>query len=207
MKENQKTLRADLVTAFDALEAAFAGANGGAPPWLLREWAEGEVTFSRYRERGKGHGRREEREAWALSDPELNGYVGSAGSAGTAWPHLQQIVRIRRERTGRGKTAKETAYLVTSLPSARADAKQLLHYNRSYWSIENQLHWVRDETLGEDRSQVRSGNAPQVMAALRNLLLAILRRDGARNIAAALRTFSARPKAAVALILSAHPLQ
>jgi predicted transposase YbfD/YdcC len=207
VKENQPTLRADLVTAFDALDAHLQRTDGVIPTWLQREWTEGGIVFSHYRETDTGHGRIEEREAWALSDPELNGYVGSAGTSDAAWPDLQQIVRIRRERTIQGRTTHETVYLVTSVPPSQADAKRLLGYNRSYWSIENRLHWVRDETLGEDRSQVRSGSAPQVMAALRNLLLTLLRRDGAKNIAAALRTLAARPKAAVTLVLSAHQLQ
>ena len=42
--------------------------------------------------------------------------------------------------------------------------------------IENRLHYVRDVTLGEDASQVRTGAAPQVMAALRNVVLGLLRR-------------------------------
>jgi hypothetical protein len=47
--------------------------------------------------------------------------------------------------------------------------------------------WVRDVTLGEDASRVRTGNAPRVMAALRNLVVSLLRLDGATNIAGALR--------------------
>src|SRR5438067_4476277 len=34
--------------------------------------------------------------------------------------------------------------------------------------IDNRLHYVRDVSFGEDASQIRSGAAPQVMAALRN---------------------------------------
>ncbi len=34
----------------------------------------------------------------ALADPELNGYVGSAGTVGEAWPHLQQVCRLERQR-------------------------------------------------------------------------------------------------------------
>jgi predicted transposase YbfD/YdcC len=83
-----------------------------------------------------------------------------------------------------------------------ARAPRLLRLNREYWGIENRLHWVRDVTLGEDRSQIRSGAAPQVCAALRSLGIALLRRSGASNIAGALRTFSGRPRAAVALVLS-----
>jgi len=141
-----------------------------------------------------------------VSDPQLNAYVGSAGVAGSAWPHLSQIVRLKRERTVKGKTTSETAYLVTSLPPKKADASRLLGYNRAYWEIENRLHWVRDVTFGEDRSQVRSGNAPQVKAALTNLTITLLRRKGISNVAAALRTYAARSQEALSLVLSAHLL-
>ncbi|HVM13175.1 MAG TPA: ISAs1 family transposase, partial [Egibacteraceae bacterium] len=56
-----------------------------------------------------------------------------------------------------------------------------------HWGIENRLHWVRDVTFDEDRSTVRTGHAPHVMAALRNLAITTLRLAGATNIAAALR--------------------
>ncbi len=36
------------------------------------------------------HGCLERREQWALADPELNSYAGSAGTVGEGWPHLQQ---------------------------------------------------------------------------------------------------------------------
>ena len=49
------------------------------------------------------------------------------------------------------------------------------------------LHDVRDVTLAEDASQVRAGTIPRAMASLRNLAIGILRRQGPRNIAAALR--------------------
>lgn len=44
--------------------------------------------------------------------------------------------------------------------------------------VENRLHWVRDVTYDEDRSQVRTGNGPRVMASLRNLAISILRING-----------------------------
>ena len=120
-----------------------------------------------------------------LSDPALNAYAGSAGAVGAAWPHLSQVACLKRQRTVNGKTQVEVTYLVTSASADRANAKRLLGWNRSHWGIENRLHWVRDETLGEDRSQVRVGSGPQVMAAVRNLTLTLLRRSGAINIAAA----------------------
>jgi hypothetical protein len=139
---------------------------------------------------------------WVLDDPEVAAYAGSAGTVGKAWPHLKQLYFVRRERREKGETKVEVGYGITSLGADQADATRLLGLNREYWGIENRLHWVRDVTFDEDRSQVRSGAAPQVCAGLRNLGIALLRRSGAENIAAALRTFSARPRAAVALVLS-----
>ncbi len=59
------------------------------------------------------------------------------------------------------------------------------------WGIENRLHWVRDVTFDEDRSQVRTGAAPQVLAGLRNLVISLVRRAGHSNVAAALRRHNA----------------
>ena len=46
---------------------------------------------------------------------------------------------------------------------------------------------MRDVVFGEDQSQVRTGSAPQLLAALRNLVIGMLRLSGVKNIAAALR--------------------
>jgi hypothetical protein len=102
----------------------------------------------------------------------------------------------------KGVTSVETGYAITSLKPNEANAGRLLRLSRQYWGIENRLHWVRDVTLGEDDSQVRTEAAPQVCAGLRNLVITLLRRSGATNIAAALRTFSGRPRQALALLLA-----
>lgn len=146
---------------------------------------------------------------WALADPQVNAYVGSAGTVGEAWPHVQQVCRVERRRTvrreGQVHSSTEVLYAVTSLPPARADAEVLLRVMRGHWNIENKVHWVRDVTFDEDRRQVRSGAAPQVCAAIQNLACTLLRRQGYTNIAAALRTYAGRSRGAVALVLAAGP--
>jgi hypothetical protein len=82
-------------------------------------------------------------------------------------------------------------YGITSLPPAAASPARLLALHRGHWAIENKVHYVRDRTFDEDRSQVRKHGAPQAMASLRNLAISVLRLAGADNIAAALR-FCAR---------------
>lgn len=148
------------------------------------------------------HGRLERRQLWALYDPQLNSYVGSAGVVGKAWPHLEQVCRLERRRELKGKTEVKVSYAISSLKPSEADAARLLRLRRGYWGIENRLHWVRDVTLDEDRCQVRTGAAPQAFAACRNLAIGLLRRTQATNIAAALRTYAGRPYMAVALVLS-----
>jgi len=76
----------------------------------------------------------------------------------------------------------------------------LLTLVRGQWQIENQSHWGRDVTFDEDRSQVRCGNIPQVLAALRNTALGLLRCAGYPNMAAACRRLAAQPLQALALI-------
>jgi len=55
-------------------------------------------------------------------------------------------------------------------------------------------------TFDEDRSQVRCDNIPQVMAALRNTVIALTQWGDETKIAAACRRFTAQPACALALI-------
>ena len=79
-----------------------------------------------------------------------------------------------------------TVYAITSLTALQANPVLLARWLRGHWAIEA-LHWVRDVSFDEDRSQVRTSNGPQVMAALRNLVITALRLAGITNIPQALR--------------------
>jgi len=144
---------------------------------------------------------------WAIADPALNADVGSAGTVGQPWPHLQQVLRVERQRVllragAVIKREREVTYAITSVPPQQAVAAHLASHLRGHWGIENRAHWVRDVVFDEDRCQVRSGAAPQVLAATRNLAMALLRRAGYPGVAPALRTLAGRPAVAVQLVLS-----
>jgi len=138
----------------------------------------------------KHGGRTEKRQLWA--SPILVGY--------SDWPHLAQVCRLERAVACKDKIRQEVAYAVTSLPAASASPDQLLKIWRGHWGIENRLHYVRDVSMDEDRCRVRTGAAPQVLAALRNLVISLLRRAGTPNIAAALRRHAAHPDEALDLV-------
>jgi predicted transposase YbfD/YdcC len=130
----------------------------------------------------KGHGRLEQRVLTASS--MLAEYHD--------WPYLAQVVKVERTRTTKLKETHEVAYGITSLPELAADAARLLAVGRGHWRIENGLHYRRDVTLQEDASQVRRGHAPQVLAALNNLVCGLCGRAGIGNLAAVQRICARR---------------
>ena len=140
----------------------------------------------------KSHGRLETR--CLKASTSLNEYLD--------WPGIEQVIQFRSTRKNL-KTGKETIkvhYGITSLKPEEASAQRLLRLRRGHWSIENKSHWVRDNTLGEDKSSVRCGAIPQIMAALRNAALAVLRFAGVDRIADEIKVLASKPKLAVNLI-------
>lgn len=167
-------------------------------PTLLRHmrtlpWAQASVG---HRTREQGHGRRETRTVKALT-------VNTPGGLG--FPHAAQAVRITRTRTIKGKTTRETAYLIASLPAEDAQPHQLQAWARVEWHIENRLHYVRDVTLHEDAHQARTGNGPAVAAVLRNTAIGYHRINGEPNIARATRRADRRPDDLIRAVTSDNP--
>lgn len=110
------------------------------------------------------------------------------------WPGAKQVCKLIRTRRIGAKETREIAYAITSLSADRADTKKLLELWRNHWQIENRLHWVRDNTFGEDACQVKSGHAPQLLASLRNLVISLLNLQKTANFAAAQRSHALNPK-------------
>jgi predicted transposase YbfD/YdcC len=63
-------------------------------------------------------------------------------------------------------------------------------------TIENGFHYVKDVTMGEDKSTVHCDNGPKIMAALRNTVVSLLHHAGFSTIAARMRYNSTHPQAA-----------
>lgn len=119
-----------------------------------------------------------------------------------AFPHVAQVCRIERTVTAlkSGTQRHEIVFAVTSLPPEQADPHRLLRLNRGHWGVENRSHYVRDVTFDEDRSRIRVGHGPAVMAGLRNFAIALARLHGFVNIASALRAFAHQPRRALAAV-------
>ena len=121
------------------------------------------------------HGRTETRQCWTTSDPEYLAYIASFAD----WPGLRSIGMIEARRSTKEGTSVKRRYFISSLES---NAKRLLHAVRTYWGIENKLHWVLDLAFREDESRIRKGNGPENSAVLRHIALNLLRREDTAKI-------------------------
>src|SRR5207245_10870772 len=117
-------------------------------------------------------------------------------------PPVAQVAQLPRPVTikNTGQTRTETVYLIPTLSREQASPQRFLELVRGHWGIENRSHYVRDVTFLEDRSRLRTGNAPQILAALRNLAITLLHRSGTSQISSARRSFAYHPEQALALL-------
>jgi len=175
VKENQPELYAQIELLFTV------------PPVPVRL---GELLTFSYTQRS--HGRLETRTLEAST--ALTGYLD--------WPAAAQVMRRTCQRVilRTGEVSHETTYGITSLGRNLALPEHLERFWRGHWTIENKAHYVRDETMREDRGQTHTGSAPQALAALRNGIISLLRYRGWINIAAALRHYGSSVQLALQLI-------
>ncbi len=141
----------------------------------------------------KGHGRIEQRTLTVSS--QLRDFLD--------WPYLEQVFQLERKfiflKTG--VVQEQVVYGFTSLSRDEIAPAQLLALIRSYWGIENGLHYRRDVTLHEDQTRMTKQNAGRIMACLNNLVLALLiGKLKFRYLPSARRYFAAFPSQALALL-------
>ncbi|MCA1607300.1 MAG: ISAs1 family transposase, partial [Acidobacteria bacterium] len=181
IKDNQPRVREALATLFEEEDQRGAVAQKQRPGQREAKSIE------------QGHGRIEERRL--ISSTELNEYL--------EWPGLSQVFRVerKREELSTGKKLSGVAYGLTSLRAEAASASKLLELNRGHWGIENGLHYRRDVTFHEDQCRMKSRRVAQVMAAMNNLVIGLIRLAGFENVANGRRWYGAHPEAALNLVL------
>lgn len=181
VKGNQPQLLQDLQDWFDPNVPLLPGM--GCPPKDFRS-----ATLI-----NQGHGRLEVRTLTTSS--QLNDFLD--------WPFLQQVFQLQRTVTipKTGKMRHETVYGITSLSAEQASPTQLLEMLRSYWHIENSLHYPRDVTLHEDQTRFKKHSAAHNMAIINNLVLSLIAKSDFPFVPSARRFFAAHPDHALAHLL------
>jgi predicted transposase YbfD/YdcC len=180
VKENQTQLRQDIALLFQ-------------PEQTVKGFSAGTKDFRTAQTEDKGHGRLEVRRLTVSA--ELKRYLD--------WPHAEQVFQLERyaRRLKDGLETRDVVYGITSLKPEEAGPEQILSLVRRHWGIENGLHYRRDETLREDWCHLKQGWAPRAMAAINNLIIGLVLRQGWTNLAEARRYFDSHPADAVNLVL------
>lgn len=136
----------------------------------LRQQGFHDVDHDYYKSINGDHGRIEIRECWVIDPHQWPEHFRTLAD----WKNLQSIAMIRAERRVQDKVSHEKRFYISSKTK---NARLMLRTTRGHWGIENGLHWVLDVAFDEDRSRIRSGNAPQNMAVLRHMALNLLKKE------------------------------
>lgn len=175
-------------------------AKGNQPGLLKRlnalPWKQVPVGYT---STDRAHGRIEERTLKVVTVTDSAGGLGFPGAA-QAIQITRRTKRINPKPGKKNPWRTETVYAIVTLPAEQASPTELATWIRDHWRIENRLHWVRDVTLGEDLHQARTGNGPQILAILRNLVISVLRLADHDNIARALRHYGRHTDQAIVLL-------
>ena len=166
---HKKTIQAII----DSGNHYLAAVKGNQP--LLYETIKQEfIVQETFEQVNKGHGRKEKRKV----------SIGQTSLDLRRWSGLSTIIKVESERQTAQKIELSTRYYISDLQET---AYQFYQRIRGYWGVENQVHYVRDVTQGEDKSRIRTTPLPQLLAIARNLAINLYRDAGFNNMAQAQR--------------------
>ena len=99
------------------------------------------------------------------------------------WSLVQVVVKVQRFRqlldtkTNTWKNSDETSFYISTIILRAQEFCQAI---RNHWGIENRNHYVRDVSMGEDKSRMRTN--PHIFAKLRSFALNIMRKNKVENV-------------------------
>ena len=99
------------------------------------------------------------------------------------WNLVEVVVKVERYRqcfdtkSKTWKNSDETSFYISTIVLS---AQEFCHAIRHHWGIENRNHYVRDVSMGEDKSRIRTN--PHIFAKLRSFALNILRKNNVDNV-------------------------
>lgn len=127
--------------------------------------------------------------------------VGQPGKPGKSPKAAQGSKKAKKQVNYVTETSQQVVYGFTNLTPTEAGPEAVARFLRDHWAVENRLHWRRDVTLGEDHSQVRMAGRPEVLAALNDVVLALMDWLAVPNVPDQMRVFAAFPQLALDLLL------
>lgn len=127
----------------------------------------------------KNHGRMELRNV-TVFDVEEN-------ELGDEWNGLfKSVAEVFRQTTWQNRSGHWQQRQETSiyLSTAKISTKEFATAIRGHWGIENRVHYVRDVSMKEDASRIRT--KPGIFARIRSVCLNVMRSNNVKNISQAI---------------------
>jgi predicted transposase YbfD/YdcC len=143
---------------------------------LFFEDAVGEgfdVAYGYYEQDDWGHGRIENRKYWCVGVDQLDFLRNKE-----EWKGLKSIVCVESRRHLRDTESVEMRYFLSSLDKIDPVARSIRHH----WNVENKLHWVMDVDFDEDACRVRTDNAPENFALLRQIAHNLIKQESSKKV-------------------------
>ena len=215
-KDNHPTAHADLALFFEDPEAdqsrwgSFSQTEKGhgrlttrtvrttteMNDWFAEEWSGIEQSFQVTRT-----ATRRQRILLEVAPADQEPTIGQPGKANAPPKSATASKKAKKQVSYVTQPSQQVVYGFTNLTPLQASPEAIATFLRKHWAIENRLHWRRDVTLHEDQSQVRTAGKPPVLAALNDVVLALMDWLGVPNVPDQMRIFAAFPQLALDLLL------
>ncbi|MBK7426225.1 MAG: ISAs1 family transposase [Saprospiraceae bacterium] len=144
----------------------------------------------------KNRGRIEKRRVSVYKVEQVNEYKD--------WQGIQQIIKLesyRYDKNCRKKDKKQTTETKLYITTQKdCNAKKMGKIVRQHWSIENQLNYVKDVVLGEDKCQIEDKKRAPNLGLIRNIMISIYRLNCFKSIKQAIEKFCNRVNEMIELI-------
>lgn len=130
----------------------------------MSEVSENKIEEIKQVEKSRGRIEKRKYELYKNIDRELKSH----------WAGIEQIIKVHRIRIINKEKSEETSYYITN---KKAELSELSLGIRNHWLIENSLHWVKDETFGEDRTRHKENIISTIKSVLINIAMNALRKN------------------------------
>lgn len=144
----------------------------------------------------KNRGRTEKRKVSVYKVEQVDGYQD--------WQGIQQIIKLesyRYDKNSRKKDKKQTTETKLYITTQKdCNAEKMGKIIRQNWSIENQLNYVKDVVLGEDKCQIEDKKRAPNLGLIRNIMISIYRLNCFKSIKQAIEKFCNRVNEMIELI-------
>ncbi|MDX1613340.1 MAG: ISAs1 family transposase [Candidatus Promineifilaceae bacterium] len=181
LKDNHPTMRGGV----EQLSKATLKAAGWRAPTLESRTATSMT---------KGHGRLQGRLLARIADE--TGFLD--------WFDLRPLFQLRRlvldEQTGEVIT-EDVRHGIIRLVLGHCTASQLVGLIQSYWGIQDGLHHRRDVTLQDDGAYISQHGPAEAIAAPKNFVIGLLRKQGFTNLVSVRRCFDTEIASYLALFV------